>query len=228
MSSETPAPRRRRIAGERTRAGAPAGDAAPPAPAPRRDRPGRQEVRAADGAGVGPDMEARAPARLGRTGWAVLVVLALLAAATVSAAVWLHVRADRLEALDTARDQAASAAQEAAGPIVSIDRSDIEGSAEAASAFMTDDYATKYQEGIDEAVSGASEDTGRSITATVKAVAVVPCGDDCDPDRVDVLVYLDQVVREAGETRGTRLLNRAVLTMEHTGGDWLVDEVTGL
>ncbi len=236
MPPEQVPPRRRRIAGERTRrpdevpAGEPPADSAaaprvpPPSAAPRPTAPPPPPGGAATD---GPAGTGARDASLSVLGIVVLGVLAVLTALAVVLAARYWDEARDQEAVDSARDQAASAAQDAAGPVLSIDRTDIEGSSEAAKSFMTDGYADDYQESVDQLIGGAAEQTGRSITASVKAVAVVPCGDACSADRVDVLVFVDQVTRSPTEPRPSRTLNRAVFTMERVDGEWLVDDLTG-
>ncbi len=168
MPTEQIPSRRRRIAGERTRRADDRPDDGPDDSAP---PPGPSAAPAPPAATPppGPEPAAEQPGvvRRPRLSMPAVVVLAVLAAVTALALVlagrlWLE--AQDQNDIASARDEASSAAQDAAGPVLSIQRNDIEGSAETARSFMTDDYADDYQDGIDKLIAGATEETGRSIT----------------------------------------------------------------
>ncbi len=154
--------------------------------------------------------------------------MVLLTAVAVALAAVLGLRAQDAAGLDPARDAAAAAARDAAAAVLTFDyRTLDEDSAEAAT-YLTDDYADKYRAGIESLVSDAAEQTQGSVTAEVRAVAVVPCGDGCSDTRVDVLVFVDQVSRTSASKQPQTALNRVVFSMEKQADRWLVDDVVPL
>ncbi len=66
------------------------------------------------------------------------------------------------------------------------------------------------------------------MQAEVKAVGVVPCGQDCSDTSVDVLVFVDQVSRTSADPQAQTALNRVVFTMQKVEDRWLVDDVVPL
>ena len=222
--SEQPRPTRRRIAGERGRRGAAgdSGESAPPASArarPKAPPPTR------------PARPPRPPSGGGFAGYwwwlAPLVVLAVLAVVAAGIAFWRWESADAGN-IDAARDQASSAAQEAAEAVLSFDYRTLDDDAAAAEGYLTDGYAEEYRAGIESLINDAAQETKGRVQAEVKAVGVVPCGQECSDTSVDVLVFVDQVSRTSADPEPQTALNRVVFTMQKVGDRWLVDDVVPL
>lgn len=231
MTSSTPNPRRRRIAGERKTPGrpadataeAPAGEpTAPPAP-PEPARPPKKEATGERPAGT----RRPAPPRLmlGTAGAAfVLLLAALLVALLVEGAGWGDWRrVQQHEQVADAIRTAPAAAEQAAVTILAYDHESLEADRDAAAALMTPEYRKEYLETFDDLVLEPAKEQRARVDADVRASGVAAAG----PDRVEVLLFVNQVtVSTANRGEPQRALNRVVLTMEKVEGAWRVDDIT--
>jgi hypothetical protein len=64
------------------------------------------------------------------------------------------------------------------------------------------------------------------VEAKVLASAPMLTGEKRDPDRVSVLVFVDQATVSAADSEPKRFLNRAQFDMVNVDGTWLVDGIT--
>jgi len=236
MSSSTPNPRRRRIAGERKTTPRPADetvDAAtveegPPTPKPAAATPVSLAKRK-DSADVErpPRTSRPAPPRLmvGVAAAALGLLLSALALALlVEGAGWGDWK--RVQEHDQVTDAirtAPGAAEQAAATILAYDYESLEADRDAAAALMTPEYREEYVETFDDLVLEAAQERKAQVEADVRASGVAAAG----PDRVEVLLFVNQTtVSTANSGEPQSALNRVVLAMEKVDGAWRVDGIT--
>jgi len=232
MTTPTPGPpRRRRIAGER-RSGRPATVEQPagpppteeeggtaPAPKPRRTRQPRAPRQRTGGFG----------------GWwgsrASLVVLSvvLVLAVVLTTLLALGLLGNRgvdeireADATDRAGRTATAAAERAVAAILAYDYRSLDADQSGAEDFMTPEFAAKYGRTFEKVVKPAAEDNRAKVTAEVHGGSVVRAA----PDRVRVLLFVDQTT-QSGANQGPQVaLNRVELDMVERSGTWLVDDIS--
>lgn len=166
----------------------------------------------------------RAPSRILRV--LALIVLPILTAAAIVLAViaWNGHRAD--ERTETARDQAPPAAEKAVTTALSYDYRHMPSVKAAALKVMTPSYAKTYLQSYKLLTTGKNgapgpvESTKAVVTATVLDSAVV----DASPDRVRVLVFVNQASQKGSATPSI-FQNRVTVTMLRTDGQWLIDDI---
>ena len=156
-----------------------------------------------------------------------LVALAVVTALVVGLAAYFAFEAKRAADYREALDRAPAAAERAAVAVLSYDYESLETDRDAAARFLTDDYEKTYVETF-----GLVEENAPDLKAQVEAqvlassTMVVPTGDQ-DPDRVPVLLFVNQTTKStANDGRPTTALNRVQLDMENVDGTWLVDGIT--
>jgi Mce-associated membrane protein len=234
MSSSTPNPRRRRIAGERKTAPRPSGQAAdspapppPPARTPKTATTRPAKPTATADAGKSPSSRRPAPPRLmvGVAATAlVLLLTALVLALVVDGAGWGDWK--RMQQNDQVADNirtAPGAAEQAAATILAYDYESLEADRDAAAALMTPEYREEYVETFDDLVLDAARERKAQVEADVRASGVAAAG----PDRVEVLLFVNQTtVSTANSGEPQTALNRVVLAMERVDGAWRVDDIT--
>ncbi|MFY0407362.1 hypothetical protein [Solicola sp. PLA-1-18] len=249
MSGTGPAPRRRRIAGERSgTAGAPEAPAAPRTPAPRRPtrpvRPSRDT-----GAGTPPPSSSTRPSRerkprapreprqrrpLGtllrppaaERRW--FVPLALVAAVCLLAGLVLAGRGgwqvwqDR--SLTDAQSAAASAAGTAVETMYTYDSRTLDKDSAQAEKLLTPRFRTQYAKIVD-TLGELGDQRQITIRSTARDTAALPCGDECSSSVQRVMVFFD-LSRSTGEGTVPDVFgNRVALTMVQRDGTWLVNNV---
>lgn len=231
MSSSTPNPRRRRIAGERKTAPRPSEQATdtptPPPPPAKTPRTRPAEPAATGDAGKSPSTRRPAPPRL-MVGVAaaalVLLLTALGLALLVDGAGWGDWK--RMQQHDQIADNirtAPAAAEQAAATILAYDYESLEADRDAAAALMTPEYREEYVETFDDLVLEAARERKAQVEADVRASGVAAAG----PDRVEVLLFVNQTtVSTANSGEPQTALNRVVLAMERVDGAWRVDDIT--
>lgn len=249
MSSSTPNPRRRRIAGERKTVTRPAAETpeAPTAPVttatgtpPRaKDRvdaggPTPPAARSRPSAPAEPEKADR-PARTRRpasprlmvgvsAAAVVLLLTALVLALLVEGAGWGDWK--RVQEHDQVTDAirtAPGAAEQAAATILAYDYESLEADRDAAAELMTPEYREEYLETFDDLVLEAARERKAQVEADVRASGVAAAG----PDRVEVLLFVNQTtVSTANSGEPQTALNRVVLAMEKVDGAWRVDDIT--
>jgi len=251
MSSSTPNPRRRRIAGERKTAPRPSGQAtdapreasteaapraedrvetdtpAPPPPAAETPRTTKSRPAATGAAATPSDTRRPAPPRLmvGVAATALVLLLTALALALlVEGAGWGDWK--RMQQNDQVVDNirtAPAAAEQAAATILAYDYESLEADRDAAAALMTPEYREEYVETFDDLVLQAARERKAQVEADVRASGVAAAG----PDRVEVLLFVNQTtVSTANSGEPQTALNRVVLAMERVDGTWRVDDIT--
>ena len=217
-SEEVPRPRRRRIAGERSRPRVPTAEATdaaanrpkPPAPSPR-----------PPAASVGLDKPTR-------PGWALWLpaLVAITVIATVLAAVFGY-RASQAQGdpatTAPAKDAVASAA-DAAETLLSFRFDTLTDELQQEAGLMTPAYAQRFGSTFTAKARARLTEQQVVTRSTVLAAAPVDCGEDCRTDRAQVLVFVDKMTtRGGGEPEYAP--DRVIVTMQRDGTVWLVDDV---
>ena len=157
-----------------------------------------------------------------------LVVLAVLAAASVTAASWLVALDAQQQGVDRARTQALQAARTDAELVLSYDHRRLDEDFAAALAVSTGDFATQYRRTSENAVRSLATDTQAVVAAKVAAAGVV----EASADRVVVLLFVNQTTTSNRLTTPETDQTRVQMTMVRAGGSddgrWLVAAVDAL
>lgn len=175
-----------------------------------------------------PPPVANGPRRILRRADALLLgALAVVVALAVAAAVLglLLMRQDRAEdRVELARTEALAAAERHAVTLLSYDHRRLDRDFAAARKVLTGNFADDYAATTESVVRPTAEEVKAVVTAEVAASSVVRAGEN----RAVVLLFVDQT------TTSTRLdgprvdLNRVRMTLDRSGGQWLVSGVDAL
>jgi Mce-associated membrane protein len=158
---------------------------------------------------------------------AVLVALGLVAALTVGAAVYLGVRYQHAAEYRSALQSAPASAERAAAAVLAYDYKSLDADRDAAAKFLTDRYRKQYVDTFNSLVVDSARQTKAHVTAKVLASAPMNAGGADNPDRVPVLLFVNQTtVSSASEGKPNVALNRVRLDMVQRDGSWLVDGIT--
>jgi Mce-associated membrane protein len=148
------------------------------------------------------------------------VLLAVAAVLGLSTWSWSQVR-ERDQAQEASRT-APAAAERAAAAVLSYDYRSLGADEKAAARYLTPVFREKYLSSMALVRPNAPKLRAR-VQASVKASGVA----NADPDRVDVLVYVDQTTSSTANGGQPQLaLNRAKFSMVRRGSTWLVDDIT--
>jgi len=179
-----------------------------PAAAPQAPRPG--------GRGTGPS-------------WLVVAVVGVVAlvlvvvAAVLGLGVWNVGAVNDQSKVDEATRSAPSAAERAASSILSYSYQSLDADEKAAERYMTPAYEKKYARTFDKLVRPNAAKVRAKVEARVKASGV----SHADPDRVNVLVYVNQTTTStANGGEPQQALNRVMFSMKRQDGSWKVDNIT--
>ncbi len=236
MSSQNPRSpgSRRRIAGERRPLRperpadpAPAGTGVPPStPAePAGERPAARKVSPARPTGSG------AAVAVSPTGpsWRLITLIGVLAlvfvvvAAVLGLGVWSYGTVREHDQVAEATRSAPSAAERAAATILSYNYKSLDADRKASERYMTPSYRKKYSSTFQKLVRPNAGKVRARVKAEVQASGV----SHADPDRVTVLVFVDQTTTStANSGEPQQALNRVMLSMKQVGDSWLVDNIT--
>jgi Mce-associated membrane protein len=249
MSNPNPRPVRRRIAGERrpARLGPPSAlpedlrPTEPPAGDVDADRvdidrvdTDRVDADWLDSDGTPPEREPgtfEEPAGTRATGpsWLVVALLGALAVALVAAVavlglgVWdvRQVRED--ERVAEATRAAPAEAEQAAAAILSYGHRTLDADQKAAEKYLTPSYREDYADTFERLVRPNATKLKANVEAQVRGSGVT----HADPDRVNVLLYVNQTTKSTANGGEPQVaLNRVQLAMVRQGDDWLVDDIT--
>jgi Mce-associated membrane protein len=121
-----------------------------------------------------------------------------------------------------AQETAPSVAERAAEAILAYDYKTLDADQDAAERFMTPQFATKYSDSFTKAVAPAARSFKAQVTSEVLGTSVVRA----TPDRVRVLMFVDQTTVATNKKNPQVALNRVELDMVLRGGSWLVDDIT--
>jgi len=166
-------------------------------------------------------------------------LLAALGALTVIVAIGALALAALVPSSDQLADatsEAEQAAQRATTTIFSYDYTRLDADQAAADAYLTAAYREKY-DGLFELIKQNAPDIKLKVEAQFIASGVVRIGSASDgwlsgltegkADRVQVLLFFDQVKTSAASTTPVTFRNFATLTMQRVGDTWLVDGIAG-
>ena len=195
---------------------------ASPADAPERGRADEAEPRRSDRSETAASSPARPLShRLPLVpGWLLGAVAALVALALVGVGVLLTRPADASVAEDTQAAQAA--AERAIVPVLSYDAHHLARSEAAATQYLTPDEQQQYEK-LFAVVKQNAPRLGTVIKARYVSSGIVRSG----TDRVDVLVFVDQVTTNKAHPKTPVVFkNQATVSMAKVGGTWLVDGLT--
>ncbi|MET9388961.1 hypothetical protein ABZY20_00885 [Streptomyces sp. NPDC006624] len=160
---------------------------------------------------------------------ALLAVLLVAAVVALAALGWQY-RDGRLT--ETARTEALAAARKAAPIVLSYDYRHLDKDFSRARAHLTGDFRDEYGKTTKAVVAPTAEKYRGVVRATVaapgsggtSAASVV----SASPDKVVVLLFVNQVT-ESTQVTGARVdQNRVRMTMDRTGGGWKVSAVDAL
>jgi Mce-associated membrane protein len=150
-----------------------------------------------------------------------LLVVALLLAAAVAVAGWTADR--RADQRDQAVRQALATAPAAAKALFSYDYRTFDDSVANGRTFTTGGFADEYAQ-TTTALKATATKQQAVVLAEVSATGVV----DARPDRVELLLYLNQYRRNV-TTAGEKVdQNRVVLTLVPVHGEWKVVQATAI
>ena len=152
-------------------------------------------------------------------GW-LLVVVAAVAALVVGVSAVLAVTVPSDASVADATRQAQAAAERAIVPVLSYDSADMEGSQQAAEAYLTSGYQKQYDDlfGVLEENAGR---TGTVVTTEVVASGIVRSGDD----RVSVLLFVNRPTTNKQVKEPVVYKDQVTVTMQKVGDSWLVDDL---
>ena len=225
-------PVRRRIAGERRPARpdeAVPPSAEPPEPAQETEpTEPAQETRPPEPAQeAGPPEASSGRARSGPSGLVVgllggLALVLVLASVYFGLIRWSYTDVRTADRVAEASRTAPPVAERAAATILSYDYRSLDADEKAAERYLTPSFRKQYVKSMGLVRPNAPKLRAK-VVASVKASGV----SHADPDRVDVLVYVDQTTTSTANGGQPQLaLNRALFSMVRTHGTWLVDKIT--
>ena len=243
MSDPTGPVRRRRIAGESKPAvpakkpvvpKVPARRAAAKKAAMQKAAPPAKSVATPTAARV-PKVVAPSPARDtvdvsgGPPIWLALVVAVALVAGVLLTAfgVQHHRNGGGDDKLDSAREQAVSAAGSAAQTIFSFSSEKLQEHESASTALMTKSFAKDFEK-VAPALSEVTADRKVVVKAVAREAAPLVCGDECSPSKINVLVFVDQARLVGSSKQPTVFANRISVSMVKTDDGWLVNNIRAL
>jgi len=159
--------------------------------------------------------------------WATVAV-ALVVAAAVGVAAYFVVQAEQAEQYQEALDRAPAAAENAALAVLAYDHESLEADRDAAAKFLTPGYRSDYVETFDKLVSKSATETKATVEAEVLASSAMTAGSRERPDRIPVLLFVNQTTTSAATSadQPSVALNRVRFDMIRVDGTWLVDGIT--
>ena len=156
-----------------------------------------------------------------RTRPAYLLAAAVVLAGTVAAVAWYQ--ADAADRRTRAAADALTGATAATQAIFSYDYRQFDASVANGKLFVTGDFADEYAETTGSLESAAQQEQA-VVRAEVSAASVV----QASPDRVEVLLYVNQYRRNANIEGEKVDQNRVVLTLVPVDGEWKVSHATAI
>lgn len=149
----------------------------------------------------------------------VLGLLGALAAVSVAAAIWAWQAGDDT-AVEDATSSAQSAAEQAIEPLLSYDYKTLEADQKRAQGYLTADYRKDYDQ-LFGVIADNAPSTQTKVVADAFASAIVRSG----KERVDVLIFVDQLTTNKVTPEPTTYKNQVTVTMQKVGEDWLIDDL---
>lgn len=128
---------------------------------------------------------------------------------------------DRAEAEASAGRAAQSSAERAAEAVLAYDYTSLEEDRDAATRFMTEEYAADYVGTFDTAVVEVATEAKAQVTVEVQGSAVMTAG----VDRARILLFVDQATVSKDSAEPRLALNRVEFQMVKQGDSWVVDDI---
>lgn len=125
---------------------------------------------------------------------------------------------------EAARSEALAAARLAAVDVLSYDYRRMDRDLARATRRLTPSFAEEYRETMTKVVKPTAEKTHGVVVAEVVGASVT----SATPDRVVALLFVNQTSSTNLKSGKTTSQNRVRMTMERSGGRWLVGEVEAL
>ena len=148
-----------------------------------------------------------------------LALLGVVAAACLAAAFFMW-RSEAGESTEDATRAAQSAAEQAVEPLLSYDYETLEADQKRAGVYLTAGYREKYDQ-----LFGLIEDNAPAVqpkvVANAFASAIVRSGDE----RVEVLLFVDQLTLNKGMSGPVNFKNQVTVTMQKVDDEWLIDNL---
>lgn len=167
-----------------------------------------------------PDVpQARRPRRFLRV-WP--VTLSLLAIVLLALNIWFFTIRSSNEDVESARSAAVSSAQSRLPKMLSYSYKTIATFARDAPTNATGKFRTSFAELVKSVIVPAATSNQIQTTASVKAIGVVRAQEDA----VVLLALLDQSTTTKTKTAAQLDGSRVQVTMRHTGGQWLVADIS--
>ena len=135
---------------------------------------------------------------------------------------------DGIEDVNEAQDvqratrTAPAAAEAAAAAILAYDFRSLDADQDSAVRFMTREFAQEYSDTFEKVVRSAAEDTRARVTATVQASGVIQATEDT----ARVLLFVDQATVSTSNEQPQIALNRVEMSLVREGDSWLVDDIS--
>lgn len=164
-----------------------------------------------------------APAGRGPVMWPVALLggLAIVLAVTL---VLAGLAVARHKASERARVSAAKAAQQAAVAVLSADYRQLDANIKRAESWLTPSFRKDYLQLAQQAFGQLARDNHLLLTSTVVGYGVR----EASPDRVVVLLFVDQVSTTLNKPTPKLAQNRVRMTMRKVDGRWLVAKIDAL
>lgn len=148
-----------------------------------------------------------------------LGLLGALTIVSVAAAIWAWQAGDDT-AVEDATSSAQAAAEQAIEPLLSYDYQALEADQKRAQSYLTADYRKDYDK-LFGVIADNAPSTQTKVVADAFASAIVRSGED----RVDVLIFVDQLTTNKLTPRPVTYKNQVTVTMQKVGEDWLIDNL---
>ncbi len=161
--------------------------------------------------------------RTGSGSW-IVTILAVLASAALIVCGVLAYRAHAASEVDVARSQGVAAARSAAEVVLAYDHRHLDRDFGRASDLLTGEFAKEYAVTTKDSVRALAAKTRAVVRAEVRAASVV----SATPDRVVVLLFVNQTTTSNQTNEPRTDLNRVRMTLERVDDRWLVSDVDAL
>lgn len=154
-----------------------------------------------------------------------LLVAAALASVLFALTAFVMVHRAESAAQDQydAEDSATGAAAEALPTMLGYRHQSVKQDLEDATKVMTKSFAKKYAE-LSPQLATVAQQRQIDVTAVVRDVAALECGQECSTQTVRVLAFVDQNRTIAGKAASPAALS-VVVTMKQVDGDWKVADL---
>ncbi|MBV0918991.1 hypothetical protein [Mycobacteroides chelonae] len=166
-----------------------------------------------------PDEEEQSPKRFGARHWALtaaaLVVIAIAAGTAIIGRLYEEQRIE-----ERSSREALAAAQEFANVMINVDSAKLDESSSKTLDRSTGDFKQKYSESSTTLrqvmIENKAKATGVVVDSAVKSAT---------PDKVEVLMFIDQAVSNVAVPDARMDRSRVQITMEKVDGRWLASDV---